>query len=174
MDKYEYKNGLLNQLAFLNDRLIDLNRETLKRSVLREALPTELRDDYNRTTIDEYITELEGVNKRITWIEGELLKLSDCDQLLAIVGRELHNAFKDKHPITKNTKVRAVELTNGQRNWHYTRLQTTIFNPLEEMSPIVHAGRGVVEFELWANRRYRFLLAYAADIDTVFLGQPHR
>lgn len=102
--------------------------------------------------------------------------LLPCDAFITKFGLECHELFKEKYPIGHKTKLEEVD-SHGQPGYYYTRMDPIQIAKWGDPLPVsVEVKRNVSTWERWGwteggseIRIHR--LAYAADIDTVFIDR---
>lgn len=115
-----------------------------------------------------YHNAAEAVKKRITELEA----LLPCDEFLTRYGEDLYVLYSSKHPLNRETKL--VEVPARASSWSYLPPEPTTVGWLNAniTAATVTSKIKMAYFETWSGRRLTFaILAYAADINTVFVAK---
>lgn len=148
-------------------------KEALFTRFIRTAerlLSTGLWNDSNYKEAREVVTALQEIVREKVLLDAELLKLTDCQPLLDKVGRELHERYQQKYPITKNTRfLRQPGFTHV---YYIIPEEPVMYAAIKEIPPRIDIKRGVAQMETWGmGDWFRIRLAYAPEIDTIFWSE---
>lgn len=114
--------------------------------------------------------ELQEIVRERVLLDAEILKLTDCQPLLEKAGRELHDLYQRRYPITKNTRF--IRQPGIGEIRYYIPENTLVMTSFEEMPATIDVKVGVTKVETiaaWGG--YRIRLAYAPEIDTIFWSE---
>ena len=137
---------------------------------------------------ERYATAIRQLEEQFNALTDEYKTTAPCFAFEERFGQQAHDVYRERHPINMETKVQGIgDFKKQPRRWAYGIPQKPLWevpnaqhNAQWENAPVTSLHTFETEFEEWgfpeAPGRYgiRVYLAFAPEINTVFIGRQER
>jgi hypothetical protein len=147
--------------------------EMLKSERTRYRMVNDTED--GREALEYYDQAIKQASSHLNGLVGELGRFVSCPEFAYRFGVDLHEYYREKYPINKETRLVDTGLHYQARTWQYPiSTQSRITRPSDVATWSMTPTFKTIDFELIGNNKSRIWLAYAPEINTVFIGKTEQ